>query len=249
MASLVGLGVMMSMSYAQNPNLTRSAAPVKQGQAQPADQNQQKHQHKTPDEWVSELDAVVGLSADQKTQAKTLADQTEAKMKALRAESITDKEALKQKRMQIHKEQKEGLDKILNADQKAKWQAHMREKMAQHGGGKGMQHRTPDQVVSDLDAAVGGLSDDQKAKIKTLAETKETKMKALREEMKANPDDAALQEKRKQIGKEYRDGLNSVLTADQKAKLKAQMEAHKQQQQQQRQSQPKQTAPVQNNTK
>ena len=223
MAGLLGLGVMVSVSSAQNPNLTKSAPGVRQQQAQPAGNNMK---HKTPDEWVGELDAVVGLSADQKIQAKALAEQTEAKMKALRAEANTDKEALKQKRMQIHKEQKEALDKILNDDQKAKWKAHRMAMMAEHGGHRG--HRTPDQVVADLDATVT-LTADQKTKVKALAESKDAKMKALMDEQKATPNDAVFQEKRKQIGKEYREELGKILTPEQKAKLKAQMESRKQQ--------------------
>lgn len=219
MAGLWMLGMCVMVSSAQNPNLSKSATGTKQ-ETRPAG----TPNHKTPDAWVAELDQVVGLSADQKTQAKSLAEQTEAKMKALRQEAIADKEVLKQKRIQVHKEQKAGLDKILNDEQKAKWKAH-RQAQFESRGGK-MAHRSPEQVVADLDGIVG-LTADQKAKVKTLAETKEAKMKALREEQKANPNEELFHQKRKEIGKEYRAGLDTVLNADQKAKLKAAMEARK----------------------
>ena len=220
---MAGLGVLaMSVGVisAQNPNLSKSATGVRQ-EARPAPGNLK---HKTPDEWVAELDQVVGLNADQKTQAKALAEQTEIKMKALRQEAVADKAVLKEKRMQIHKEQKAGLDKILNDEQKAKWKAHRQAQFEARGGQA--PHKSPDQVVADLDAIVG-LSADQKAQVKTLAETKAAKMKALREEQKANPNEEVFRQKRQEIGKEYRAGLDKILTADQKAKLKAAIEAKK----------------------
>lgn len=220
MATLLVLGMGAMAVSAQNTNLTKSSTGVRQ-EARPAG----TPKHKTPDEWVNELDQVVALSPEQKTQAKALAEQTEAKMKALRQEATADREALKEKRMQIHKEQKAALDKILNDAQKAKWKAHRMAQMEARGGKQG-QHRSPEQMVSELDAIVG-LSTEQKAQVKTLAETKQAKMKALHEEQKANPNEEAFKQKRREIGQEYRTGLEKVLTADQKAKLKAAMDAKK----------------------
>ena len=178
--------------------------------------------HKTPDEWVSELDAVVTLTADQKVKAKALAEQTEAKAKALRAEATATREALKEKRMALRKEQKEALANILNVEQEAKWKAHQAAKRPDQGAPK--KHRTPDEIVADLDGIVG-LSADQKTKIKTLAETKASKMKAL--EAQTNLSEESIKEKKRDIGNEYHDGVNAVLTAEQKAKLKAHREANR----------------------
>lgn len=218
MAGLWMLGVFVAAGYAQNPTSTNKTTTVKQ------EARTTRPVHKSPDEWVAELDKVVGLTADQKTKAKALAGETDTKMKALRAEAAADKEAMKQKRMQIHKEQKAGLDNILNEDQKAKWKAY-RETQHMAQGGK-MNHRTPDRVVADLDAVVG-LSAEQKVQVKTLAENKDSKMNALREEQKANPDGEVFQQKRREIDKAYREGVDKVLTDAQKAKLKAHLEAKK----------------------
>lgn len=219
MAGICMLGMFVGVAYAQNPNLSKSATGVKQ-EARPAG----TPKHKSPDEWVAELDQVVGLSAEQKTQAKALAEQTQTKMKALRQEANADKEAMKQKRMQIHKEQKAALDKILNEEQKAKWKAHRMAQMEARGGK--MAPKSAEQMVTDLDAIVT-LTPEQKTQVKALADTKIAKMKTLREEQKTNPNEEVFQQKRKEVGKEYRSGLEKVLTADQKAKLKAAMEAQK----------------------
>lgn len=226
MASLLTMGVFLSVSIAQtNPNLSRSAQPAQA--AAPAGEHKMKH--KTPDEWVAELDAVVTLTADQKIKAKTLAAETETKMKALRDEAKAggDKEAIQQKRMQIHKEQKAALDKILNDGQKLKWKAH-REEMRAKQGPPHKQHRTPDEQVNQIDAVVT-LTPEQKAKVKTLAEAKEAKIKALREEQKASPNEEIFKQKRHEIGKEFRTELDKILTTEQKTKMKAHRETMKKQ--------------------
>lgn len=216
------LGAFASATWAQNPTMTNTAPSVKQQDARPA----HPPKHKTPDEWVSEVDAVVGLTADQKTKAKALAEDTEAKMKALRAEAEKNREEAKQKRMQILKERKEKLNQMLDDAQRAKWKSHQDAQMAKMAANKERMHKTPDEAVADLDKIVT-LTADQKTKVKTLAETRETKMKALREEQKSNPDETVFKEKRKQIGMEYRAELNKILTPEQKAKLKAAMEQKK----------------------
>lgn len=227
MASLLTMGIFLSAAVAQNnPNLSRSATGV-----QPATQTQAQHKkHKTPDEWVSELDAVVNLSAEQKLQAKNLAVETETKMKSLRDEAKkgADKEAMKQKRMQIHKEKKAALDKILNDEQKAKWKAHREAMHSKHTGNAAHHYRSAEQQVSDLDAIVG-LTAEQKVKVKTLAETKNAKMKALHEEQKASPNDEAFKQKKQAIRQEFKAGLDRILTAEQQAKLKAHRESMKKQ--------------------
>lgn len=222
MASMLVWGTLVSAVYAQTVDPGSTTPAIRQSGRAP---EKPPVKHKTPDEWVSELDAVVGLSADQKVQAKALAVKNEADRKALREEAKTlGEDAAKQKRMRLMKEQKEALDKILDETQRAKWKAHRESMRAEHGGAG--RHKTPEQAVAELDAVVG-LTADQKIKAKELAEAKDAKMKALVEAQRAKADEKAFMEKRQQIGREYRAELDGILTATQKAALKAHRDAVK----------------------
>lgn len=222
-ASMLAMGLFVAVGLAQNTNISRSASGVKQ--EAPA-QGEQRMKPKTPDEFVNEVDGVVGLTADQKVKVKALAENRQKQMTAMRDEmkSGTDKEAMRQKQMQFHKEQKAELDKILDPAQKAKWEAYRKQKRAEQGPPRAP--RTPESQVNDLDAIVG-LTAEQKVKVQTLAEAKETKMKALREEQKNTPDETVFKQKRHQIGQEYRTELDKILTPEQKAKWKAHREQMK----------------------
>jgi protein-tyrosine-phosphatase len=220
MTGMLAMGVFFSVGIAQtNQGTARAIAKQENSTGRPP------MKHKTPDEWVNDLDGVVGLTADQKSKAKILAEETDVKMKALRTQANADREAMKQKRMAIRQEQKAGLDKILNDEQKAKLKAHREAQLAKQGGPQ--KHRTADEQVNELDVVVT-LTPDQKVKVKALVEAKQAKMKALKEEQQKSPDENVFKEKRQEIGKEYRAELDKVLTADQKVKLKAHREAMKQ---------------------
>jgi len=184
----------------------------------------EKRKPVSPTEAVARLDAIVNLREDQKPKVLELATARDAKMKALKAETTADKEALKAKRMEINKAYKTELGKVLDAAQKEKLKAH-REAMKKEGNGP-HKMKTADEVVMEIDAVVK-LRDDQKAKIKTLAETKNTSMKALMAEKKSGMDEEALKAKRKEIGKSFRTGVNDVLDESQRKLLAEHRKAQK----------------------
>lgn len=184
--------------------------------------------HKTPDEIVNEIDAVVQLSPEQKTKVKSLAEVKVQKMKALHAEAkaSADKEALKTQRMEIRKEFRNGLNQILNEEQKAKLKAHRQEKMKEHKSHKGQGH-SPESAVKKMDEIVG-LREDQKAKMLTLVTEKQAQMKTLKTEVeKGTLTETAAKTRREEIQKTYRKNVHALLDDAQKAKLKAHKESRK----------------------
>lgn len=184
----------------------------------------EKRKPLSPAEAVARLDAIVTLREDQKPKVLELATTRDTQMKALKAEATVDKEALKTKRMEINKAYKTELGKVLDAAQKEKLKAH-REAMKKEAGHH-HKMKTADEVVQEIDAVVK-LREDQKAKIKSLAETKNASIKALMSEKKAGMDEEALKLKRKEIMKTFRSGVNEVLDESQRKLLAEHRKAQK----------------------
>lgn len=227
MAFVLGVGLLVQVGMAQNPTMQRTTASAEMNNAHKGP----KMKPKTPDEQVNEMHTVVNLSDEQKAQVKKLAEEREAKAKALREEAKNgaDKEAIHQKMMALRKEQRAELGKVLNKEQLAKWDAYRKEQRAAHvQEGPGHKPRSADEQLLKLDEIVG-LTAEQKPKVKSLLQAKEQQIKALREEQKNTPDEKAFKEKKMQVHKEYKTELDKLLTADQKAKLKAHREQMKSQ--------------------
>lgn len=184
----------------------------------------EKRKPVSPTEAVARLDAIVSLREDQKPKVLELATTRDAKMKALKAETTADKEALKTKRMEINKAYKTELGKVLDAAQKEKLKAH-REAMKKEGN-RPHKMKTADEVVQEIDAVVK-LREDQKSKIKTLAENKNASIKALMADKKAGMDEEALKLKRTEIMKTFRSGVNEVLDESQRKLLADHRKAQK----------------------
>jgi Spy/CpxP family protein refolding chaperone len=82
---------------------------------------------------------------------------------------------------------------------------------AERKGPRGMP--TPEERIAHIDKAVGGLTDDQKAKIKDIYEKAAEQFKALAPEER--------REKGREIMQSTREQVRAVLTADQQAKFDA----------------------------
>lgn len=172
--------------------------------------------------WLNRLDSVVMLTPDQKIKTKAMADKYEVQHKALREEMKTteSKEAIMQKKMELRKAQKAELDGILNEAQRTKWIEYKKQQKENRFQASKRPAFTVDEQLKRLESKIT-LTESQRKEIKTLLEKKAKDNNAVDTDMKT------AQEKRKAIQKEYRTGLDKILTDAQKQQLKEQRQKGK----------------------
>ena len=158
------------------------------------------------------------LTDDQKTKIKEVFADIKTKAEELRkeAEQIPAdqrREKMGGKFQELMKDAREKVDAILTPEQVEKLKSELQRNM---GGGGPIERIMA--VAGKLD-----LTDEQKTKIKELASSYREKSKAVRDE--AGNDRAALLEKMGKLAEEFRADLTQILTADQAAKLKTELEA------------------------
>lgn len=152
----------------------------------------------------------LNLTDAQKEQLKKQREDFRKEMEALKKnDNITVKE-WRTKMESLRKEQKSGLEKVLTADQKAQL-----EKMKADGKARQeeMMKKRGDMMKTRL-----GLTDEQAAKMEQNRKTMGDKMKALRENKSLNED--ARREQVKEIMKEHKENLKSILTEEQLKKMR-----------------------------
>ncbi|MFC4232540.1 hypothetical protein ACFOW1_11595 [Parasediminibacterium paludis] len=155
----------------------------------------------------------IQLTEDQKKQGKIIRENTSKQIAALYNNDKLTMGDFKQQKAAILKAQKEKLDGLLTAEQKAK--------IAENK--KRMVDNRQVQVAARLERMKInlGLKDDQVAKIKTAQTQLHEKMKALHEDATLLPEQKKAQ--MKALMDEEKESLKNVLTAEQLAKL----ESHK----------------------
>jgi hypothetical protein len=153
------------------------------------------------------------LTEDQKKQGRVIRENTSKQIAALYNNDKLTMGDFKQQKAAILKAQKEKLDGLLTAEQKAK--------IAE--GKKRMADNRQVQAAARLERMKInlGLKDDQVAKIKTAQTQLHEKMKALHEDVTLLPEQKKAQ--MKALMDEEKESLKTVLTAEQLAKL----ESHK----------------------
>lgn len=152
--------------------------------------------------------AQLHLTDAQKKQAKEIRENYRKQDQELRNNTQLSKEELDKKLKALHQEQKEKMQGILTPDQKTQLAKSGRQKR------QGKHHPANiDQMKSRL-----GLSDEQTTQIKANRADFQTKMKAIRADQ--NLTAAQKKEQLQSLSKEQHDKMQSILTPEQKAKMK-----------------------------
>jgi len=176
-------------------------------------------------ETINSLD----LSADQKTQVDAIFTQAKSDFEAMRQKWDQDKVEPRD-RMEQGRDFMKALNKKIGAvltDQQKKTLKQKRQELAKRRGeqdGSGMHDRKGDRqgppMLERLRHALDqlNLTDEQKQQVKTVFEDTREKMKALRDE--SGGDREVMREKGRKIIEDARDRINSILTPEQREKLK-----------------------------
>lgn len=150
----------------------------------------------------------MNLTPEQKSKMKELRASNKSAMEAIKNDANLTQEQKKEKMQDLHQSQKESMGKMLTEDQKSK----LREAQKK---GKNADFINKEKKVKDMN-----LSADQKVKMKQMREDSKQQMDAIK-------NDASLtKEQKNQKTKELRQNqhkeMNSILTAEQQAKMKSQ---------------------------
>ncbi|MCC7350243.1 MAG: hypothetical protein IT446_06710 [Phycisphaerales bacterium] len=171
-------------------------------------------------ETINSLD----LSADQKTKVDAIFTQAKSDFEALqekwKKDDVKPRDRMKEGR-EFMKALNQKIEAVLTDQQKETLKQKRQEMMKQRGekGAKG-DRQGPPPMLERLRHALDqlNLTDDQKQKVKTVLDETRDKLKALHEESAG--DRQAMQEKGRKIIENAREQIISILTPEQKEKLK-----------------------------
>jgi Spy/CpxP family protein refolding chaperone len=151
----------------------------------------------------------LNLSNAQKAQLKESRESAKQQMEAIKNDASLTQDQKKEKMQELRKSQQEKMSSILTPDQKAKIHAERKDWKDKNMGQKG-QHK----MTSDLN-----LTDVQKAQMKANHEAIQQQREAIKND--ATLTDIQKKEKMQELHKAQKEKMSSILTADQKAKMKA----------------------------
>jgi Spy/CpxP family protein refolding chaperone len=151
----------------------------------------------------------LNLSEAQKTQLKESRESAKQQMEAIKNDASLSQDQKKEKMQELRKNQQEKMSSILTPDQKAKMQTERRD-----WKGKANAQKDQHKMKTDLN-----LSDAQKEQMKANHEAIKQQREAIKND--ANLNDAQKKEKMQELYKAQKEKMNSILTTEQKAKLKA----------------------------
>jgi Spy/CpxP family protein refolding chaperone len=157
----------------------------------------------------------LNLTEAQKTQLKESRQNSKQQMDAIKNDASLTQDQKKAKMQELRKSQQEKMNSILTADQKAKLKAEKKDWKGNKdwkGKNKGQNHHG--KMMKDLN-----LTEAQKTEMKANREAMKQQREAVKND--ASLTDAQKKEKMAQLHKSQKEKMNSILTADQKAKLKA----------------------------
>ncbi len=164
--------------------------------------------------------ADLNLTATQKTQLQAQRNDVKKQMEALKSQNLS-KEQMQAQRKVIMDQQKAKMDQILTADQKAtlaKKRAEMKDDMAKKGDRKQGKHGDMKEKGKEIKKELN-LSDDQGQKLKALAESSHSQMKAVKDNTSLT--EAQKKEQMKSIKANADAQRKQILTAEQLQKWEA----------------------------
>ena len=159
----------------------------------------------------------LNLTDAQKTQMKENRENMKQQRDAINNDASLTPDQKKAKMQELGKTQRDKMNSILTADQKAKMQAD-RANWKDQKGMKGQDHGG--KMFKDLN-----LTDAQKSQMKANSENMKQQRQAISNDVSLSQDQKKA--KMQELHKTQKDQMNSILTADQKAKLKADMQNRK----------------------
>lgn len=166
----------------------------------------------------AEASEKLNLSEDQKRQLKVINEDFKQQMQSLKTNNNTTAKDQKEKREALVKEHQQKVDAILTPEQRMKAEelkSFAKGNSSHHGKGKDGEDKF-EKLTKDLD-----LTADQQTKVKALNES----LKSEAQDIEKNNALTADQKKEQiqSIRKKHRKELSSLLTTEQKAKLKIRM--------------------------
>lgn len=153
----------------------------------------------------------LNLTESQKAQLKASREQMRTQMEAIKNDSTLSQEQKKEKMQQLHQSQRTKMNSVLTAEQKSKLKAERTEKKDWKGNHKGDKKQG---MMKDLN-----LTEVQKTELKADREIMKQKREAIKNDVSLN--DTQKKEKMRELFKSHKEKMNSILTAEQKAKLEA----------------------------
>ena len=156
------------------------------------------------------------LSDDQKSKIDTMFEEAKSELKKVREETAGDREGMLKKIKGVYDKLRENVGGVLTDEQKEQFKGRF-QKLFQRGGAAAA---GAGEMMGRLKTAIEklGLSDEQKTKVHDLFEETAKKAKELRAQAENGGTDAS--EKLRDLMQETREKLGSILTDEQKQKLR-----------------------------
>ena len=189
--------------------------------------NREWNQHNKGDrkDMMKDLD----LTESQRTQMKSINENFRNQMQSLKNDKTLSAEQLKQRRQELAQEHKSKIENILTSDQKKIWKDkrdEMREDRKEEGGKKG---RRTGKFENKMDRHEGAgditknlnLSSEQQKQVATLNQKFRTNTNSIRTNTLLTKEQK--QEQLKELHKDHKQSIESLLTSDQKKQLKESM--------------------------
>jgi Spy/CpxP family protein refolding chaperone len=192
---------------------TISANAQVQRNASPSQKMQNDSTHRRGGKMMKDLN----LTDAQKTQMKESRENMKQQRDAINNDASLNADQKKAKMQELGKTQRDKMNSILTPDQKAKMQADRTNWQGQKGM-RGQDHGG--KIMKDLN-----LTDAQKTQMKANSESMKQQREAISNDASLSQDQKKA--KMQELHKTQKDQMNSILTADQKAKMKADMQNRK----------------------
>lgn len=165
----------------------------------------------------------LNLTADQKSQMKTIQENTKQQREAIKNDASLTQDEKRAKMKDLQKSHSQKVNSILTPDQQAKRSAYIQKMKANgkmHGKQSGFHHDRKGNMMTNLN-----LTPDQKTQMKALSESNKQQRDAIKNDVSLTQDQKKA--KMKDLYKSQSEKMDSILTPEQQATRKANMEKMK----------------------
>lgn len=169
-------------------------------------------------------EALDDLSEKQKNDVYELMLTKATEIQKIKEDTNLSDEQKQEKKKAIKKSAKATLRTILTPEQLEKWKSHKKVAKAERKVNKTPEAKA-DQAILKMNEVVGGLDDEQKAKLKPILIKKIVDVKAIRKNDSLSEDERKA--KIKPIRQSSRKQISAILTSEQKKKWKAYKKSNK----------------------
>lgn len=156
------------------------------------------------------------MTQAQKDQMKKMREENQIQRDAIKNDKSLTEAQKSEKMKALHKSHKDGMNSILTQEQKEKMKTQMKNNPSQ----KGVREHNRKSQHANLD-----LTQAQKDQMKKMREENKVQRDAIKNDQ--NLTEAQKSEKMKALHKSHKDGMSTILTKEQKEKMKTQRQDHK----------------------